>query len=113
VAPWRSVYKLHYLVDTGLTFVLTSGGQNAGIVSESGHPHRRFRIAEKRASDLCLSAQEWATVALPQEGSWWTAWTDWLARLSAVERVAPPGLGAPDKGYPVLEDAPGSYVLER
>ncbi len=111
VAPWRSVYKLHYLVDTDLTFVLTSGGHNAGIVSEPGHPHRRFRIAEKRADDPCLSAEEWAASAVSQEGSWWTSWADWLARFSAPERVAPPAMGTPGSGYPTLEDAPGVYVM--
>lgn len=113
VAPWRSVYKLHYLVDTDLTFVLTSGGHNAGIVSEPGHKHRTFRIAEKRAADICLSAEEWTGTAAPRQGSWWTAWAGWLARFSAPTRVAPPALGAPDKGYPALEDAPGGYVLQR
>ena len=47
VAPWRSVYKIHLLTDTDLTFVLTTGGHNAGIVSEPGHPHRRFQIATR------------------------------------------------------------------
>ena len=44
VSPWRSVYKLHRLTHTELSFVLTNGGHNAGIVSE----RRRRGVAVRR-----------------------------------------------------------------
>ncbi len=43
VAPWRSVYKIHRLVQGDVTFALTNGGHNAGIVSEPGHKGRYFQ----------------------------------------------------------------------
>jgi polyhydroxyalkanoate synthase len=107
VAPWRSVYKIHYLSDTDVTFLLTSGGHNAGIVSEPGHPGRRFRVALTRVADPCLGPDEWVEAAEAREGSWWGAWAGWLAERSSPERVAPPPMG------PDLGDAPGSYVLQR
>lgn len=113
VAPWRSVYKIHYLSDADVTFVLTSGGHNAGIVSEPGHPGRRFRIAFKSATDSCLSPEEWAAAATPKAGSWWVDWARWLAGHSASERVPPPAMGAPDKGVGPIADTPGSYVYQR
>ncbi|WP_020186172.1 alpha/beta fold hydrolase [Methylopila sp. 73B] len=113
VAPWRSVYKVHYLIDPEVTFVLTSGGHNAGIVSEPGHPGRRYRIALKRPTDPCLGPDEWPTAAEPKDGSWWIEWFDWLDRHSTSERVAPPAMGSPERGYDPLADAPGVYVFAR
>ncbi len=112
VAPWRSVYKFHYLSDTDVTFVLTSGGHNAGIVSEPGHPHRHFRIATKLADGVCLAADEWLAANAPRDGSWWPVWSDWLKQYSAPEPVSPPGIGAAAKGYAALCDAPGTYVRQ-
>jgi polyhydroxyalkanoate synthase len=97
VAPWRSVYKIHYLTDTHVTFVLTSGGHNAGIVSEPAHPGRHFRIALKRPTDSCVGADEWAAAAALKDGSWWGHWSEWLASHSAPERVRPPVIGAIEK----------------
>ncbi|WP_454627329.1 PHA/PHB synthase family protein [Bradyrhizobium cenepequi] len=113
VAPWRSVYKIHYLTDTDVTFVLTSGGHNAGIVSEPGHGRRHFRIALKRTTDACLGPEEWAAATAPKDGSWWVDWVQWLASHSTTERVLPPTMGVAAAGYAPLEEAPGTYVFQR
>lgn len=113
VAPWRSVYKIHYLSDTDVTFVLTSGGHNAGIVSEPGHAGRRYRIGHKAATGPCLDAEHWSEQAEMRDGSWWPALAEWLAARSSPDRVPPPTMGAPEKGLTILADAPGTYVHQR
>ena len=112
VAPWRSVQKLHLLTAAEITFVLTSGGHNAGIVSEPGHPGRRYHILTREAEGPALAPAEWLERAKPEDGSWWTAWGDWLQRHSGAPN-APPAMGAADKGFAPIGDAPGHYVLER
>ncbi|WP_085316998.1 PHA/PHB synthase family protein [Derxia lacustris] len=109
VAPWRSVYKLHLLADSPLRFILTTGGHNAGIVSEPGHPRRSYKLAERQFGDAYIDPDQWLLQAQKREGSWWLDWADWLAARSGA-RVAPPALGAP--GHAPLCDAPGQYVLE-
>jgi polyhydroxyalkanoate synthase len=110
VAPWRSVYKFHLLSDAGITFVLTSGGHNAGILSEPGHPRRHYRLAIKKPDQRYVDPDGWLARNAPREGSWWPAWEAWLAQRSGA-KVPPPTLGKSDAGFAVLADAPGSYVL--
>lgn len=112
IAPWRSVYKLQQFNQGDLTFILTSGGHNAGVVSEPGHPHRHFCKLERKEGDLFVPPDEWQTRATCQEGSWWVVWSDWLAARSG-KSITPPALGAPGAGYPVLEPAPGKYIFQR
>lgn len=111
IAPWQSVYKIRLLSDTDVTFVLASGGHNAGIVSEPGHPRRHYRIMTMAADDSYIPPDTWAAQAPVRQGSWWPAWQAWLAAAGGP-LVAPPAQGAPAHGYPVLAAAPGSYVLE-
>jgi polyhydroxyalkanoate synthase len=112
VAPWKSVYKINLAADTDVTFVLTSGGHNAGIVSEPGHRGRHFRLARRTDGDTYLAPDDWAAAAPERAGSWWPAWADWLAAAGSG-RTAPPSTGAPAAGYAPLDPAPGRYVLER
>ncbi len=111
VAPWRSVYKIHLLNEGDITFILTSGGHNAGIVSEPGHPHRHFRVHQRPPGEAYLGPEEWFAAVAPEEGSWWPAWARWLGEHSSPP-AKPPALGAPKAGYPCLDDAPGRYILE-
>jgi len=113
VAPWRSVYKLHLQSDsTALTFVLTSGGHNVGIINEPGHPRRSYQISVCREGERFLDAETWQQRTPKQEGSWWPAWQQWLVEHSSGNEVAP-AMGATDKGYAALCDAPGTYVFQQ
>jgi polyhydroxyalkanoate synthase len=112
VAPWRSVHKLHMFTGAELRFVLTSGGHNAGIVSEPGHRHRHYSVATRPLDGAAPAPDDWLATAERHEGSWWPEWGAWLAAHSG-DPAEPPPLGRADAGYPPLEPAPGRYVLER
>jgi polyhydroxyalkanoate synthase len=107
VSPWRSVYKLHLLSSAEISFVLTSGGHNAGIVSEPGHAGRRYRFSTRVKDAPYRDPDEWLAQAPVHQGSWWPRWQHWLAEHSG-ERIVPRALTAGS----VLCDAPGTYVLE-
>jgi polyhydroxyalkanoate synthase subunit PhaC len=107
IAPWRSVHKIHLMVGNGVTFVLASGGHNAGIVSEPGHPGRYYYVREKRATDAYLGPDLWRDASEKKAGSWWESWHVWLIDHSSKEKISPPiskrNLGA----------APGTYVFQK
>jgi polyhydroxyalkanoate synthase len=114
VAPWRSVYKTRALTrSSDYTFVLTSGGHNAGIVSGPTHPRRRHRLLTWNDPTTVLSPEQWLEVAEMRAGSWWPSWLQWLRAHSSERQVAPPAIGMPERGYRVLGDAPGDYVREK
>ena len=111
VAPWRSVYQINVLADTDVTFLLTSGGHNAGIVSEPGRKNRAYRVATSKHRDPYIDPDSWLQRNQPVQGSWWPEWMKWL-RSGSNEFIAPPPMGAPEAGYAPICDAPGTYVFE-
>ena len=111
VAPWRSVYKFNLLADTEVTFLLTNGGHNAGIVSEPDHPHRHFRIATRAHDDCYIGPDDWFAETSATEGAWWPALVDWLNARSG-KWTSPPPMGASEQGLEPLGDAPGTYVMQ-
>ncbi|MFT3717259.1 PHA/PHB synthase family protein [Pseudorhodoferax sp.] len=111
VAPWRSVHKLHHLCPAEITFALTSGGHNAGIVNPPvPGSHRTYQVLTRPAGGTYLAPDEWLAAAPLHQGSWWPAWQQWLAERSGAP-AKPPRMGAGH--YKPVADAPGQYVLEK
>lgn len=111
IAPWRSVYQINVLADTDVTFLLTNGGHNAGIISEPGHKGRHYRVATLKEGEPYVEPDSWFQQHQPINGSWWPEWVSWL-KLGSNEFSPPPAMGAPEAGYPALCNAPGTYVFE-
>jgi polyhydroxyalkanoate synthase len=97
---------MHLYLDTELTFVLTSGGHNAGIVSEPGHKNRSYQIATSQHDDHYIDPETWAAQTQKKDGSWWREWVSWLDERSGAS-VPPPAMGNS------LAAAPGTYVFQR
>ena len=110
VAPWRSTYKINLLTDTDVTYLLTSGGHNVGIVSEPGHQGHSFQLITKKADDRYVDPDAFVAGAAHKDGSWWPEWVGWLKEHSGGPASLPPMGGS--AGYSSICDAPGTYVFQ-
>ncbi|EKD71534.1 MAG: hypothetical protein ACD_46C00165G0001 [uncultured bacterium] len=111
VSPWRSVFKINLLTNSDVAFVLTSGGHNVGIVSMPVKKTKRYyRFSTLKERDRYSDPDNWYQQTNTNNGSWWPAWEKWLKEHSS-KKIKPPNMGT--KKLPQLEDAPGSYVLEK
>jgi polyhydroxyalkanoate synthase subunit PhaC len=105
VAPWRSTFKIQLLTDTDVTYLLTTGGHNAGIISDPGRKGAGYQVMTKNHDDRYVDPDEWAAQAPRKDGLWWPEWTNWLATHSGMP-VTPPSMGA------AVCDAPGTYIFQ-
>lgn len=106
IVPWRSAYRTTALVSGPVRFVLSSGGHIAGIVNPP-HPKSWYLADDGPAGDGLADPDAWHAAATRRAGSWWEDWAQW-AGARAGELVDPPAVGSPR--FPVLGDAPGTYV---
>jgi polyhydroxyalkanoate synthase len=109
VAPWKSTYKINYQVEADVTYLLTSGGHNAGIVAPAGEQGHFYQVKTKAANAPYVGPDEWLKAAPRIEGSWWPEWTRWLTAQSG-ELCEPPRMGVGHADGQILPNAPGDYV---
>jgi polyhydroxyalkanoate synthase subunit PhaC len=108
IVPWQTAYHSAALLNGEKRFVLGASGHIAGVINPASKNKRHYWV-----SDVPLDAPpgDWFDSAAERPGSWWPDYVDWL-KLEAGRRVkAKKQLG--NAQYPVLEEAPGSYVKVR
>jgi len=109
VAPWKSTYKINFQVDADVTYLLTSGGHNTGVVAPPGEQGHFYQVNTRKKHAPYVGPDEWLKAAPHAEGSWWQEWTRWLSAQSGEPSELPRmGVGLAD-GHS-LPDAPGDYV---
>ncbi len=109
VSPWRSVFKILSLTDAPVEFILSSGGHNAGIVSEPGHPNRHFQFLLNGENIHQQDSENWLHNSTTELGSWWVYWQQWLAQKSSATKLK----AKPPQKNTQLGSAPGKYVFEK
>ena len=113
IAPWRSVYKAHLFTDIEMTFVLTNGGHNGGVVSPPGHGKRHYRLGVRKPPDQYVDPDAWFARTAVQDGTWWGAWADWLGSQSSGNFVPARDDRVAAGQLVPLGPAPGTFVLQR
>ncbi|MEO8693824.1 MAG: alpha/beta fold hydrolase [Acidimicrobiales bacterium] len=106
IVPWISAYKTARLLGGDNRFVLSTSGHIAGIVNPPSPKAKHWTNPE-----LPADPQMWVAGATLQEGTWWQDWIQWIASRAGDMVDPPQQVGTTD--YPILCDAPGTFVLTR
>ncbi|QAU35192.1 alpha/beta fold hydrolase [Janthinobacterium sp. 17J80-10] len=107
ITPWAGTFKTAALVKGPVRYVLSTSGHILGIINPPGPTSKREYWAGEAGG--VTNSKTWLAEQKKEAGSWWTDWCSWLHE-GCGPLQAPPGIGLPD--YPVLCDAPGTYVKE-
>ncbi len=108
IVPWKSAYRSLNLLGGDVTFMLGASGHIAGVINPADKNRRSHWVSDKHDS---TDPDQWFAGALETPGSWWPAWSAWLAAHKGGERKARKTLG--NKRHKAIEPAPGRYVKEK
>ncbi|HEX7385741.1 MAG TPA: class I poly(R)-hydroxyalkanoic acid synthase [Castellaniella sp.] len=111
IVPWMSAYASTLLLRGPLRFVLGESGHIAGVINPPEKGRRGYWVTGGGDADAGLPSdpQSWLDNAAHRQGSWWPDWLAWLEDQSGPLRRPRRTLGS--KQYPVIEPAPGRYVM--
>ncbi len=106
IAPAKSVFVGSQYFGGPVEFVVTGSGHIAGVVNPPDKHKYQFWTGGPTGGDY----EDWLAGAKETPGSWWPHWHGWiLAQDHRMTAARKPG----GKALNALEEAPGSYVLER
>ena len=110
LCPWQSCYRSTQLLGGETTFILSTSGHIASMVNPPTNPKSSFQTASAEDGNPA-EPRAWLAAAETSAGSWWPHYSAWLAARSGPDRKSRVRPGR--KGFPVLAEAPGTYVRER
>lgn len=102
IAPWESTYPAVHLFQGPVKFILAGSGHVVGVIN----PPSKNKYGFFTNNYFPHNAHEWFESSTENEGSWWTAWHDWVVSFGE-DKISP------IMTYPFIEPAPGSYVLAK
>jgi polyhydroxyalkanoate synthase subunit PhaC len=111
IVPWHTAYASVPLLTGPLQFVLGASGHIAGVINPPAKNKRNYWVVKGEDKQLPENPEDWFEQAEEVPGSWWPEWTSWLDQYGG-KKVKPRAQAGSDE-YPVIEPAPGRYVLQR
>jgi len=107
IAPAHTAFTTTELVSGPVEFILGGSGHVMGVAN----PPSKKKYGYYLNGELENGFEHWKKTATFHEGSWWTAWSERLAKKSGKQIPAPKNAG--NARFKAIEPAPGRYVKEK
>jgi polyhydroxyalkanoate synthase len=107
IAPAVTAFTTTELVSGPVEYIHGGSGHVMGVVN----PPTKKKYGYYLGGKLNEGFDKWKETAKFFEGSWWTPWTERLAKHSGKQVVAPKTQG--NTKFKAIEPAPGRYVKEK